>query len=98
MRTIKFLSPLLPSGATNVPAIRKQGYTPLLNRLRAFLFLGFIIVSLASCSTKIEPVVEEDPVGGTDPGGNNNPGGNTDPGGSNNPGGNNSTNPGTKGP
>lgn len=55
---------------------------------------------MASCNTKIEPVVEEDPVGGTDPGGNNTPGGNTDPGGNNNPGGNtdpggNNTNPGS---
>ncbi len=92
MRTIKFLSSLLTTMVTNVKTILKSGYTPVLNRLRAFLFLGFIIFSLASCSTKNDPTLIEDPAGNTDPDGNTNSGGN------NNPGGNNSTNPGTKGP
>lgn len=83
MRTIKYLSPLLTFGATNVQTIRKPGYTPVLNRLRAFLFLGFIIFSLASCSTKNDPKLIDNPTGNTDPDGNTNSGGNNNPGGNN---------------
>ncbi len=76
------------------PSIRKPGHAPALNVLRAFLLLGFMTFSQASCNTKneltVDPVGETDPEGGTNPGGNNNPGGNTDPGGNNNQGGNNS--------